>query len=118
MRASGYNARVRSFIGRAAPLDSLGMANALRIVDGEAMRMWAVLGVETSGCGFRPDRRPKILFERHVFSRLRRRRPVRSSPPPRESQLTRPYQTLLVQIFFSLTTSPVFGACQIFPFPA
>jgi len=33
-------------------------------------------------------------------------------------QLTRPYQTLLVQIFCNRTTSPVFGACQIFPFPA
>jgi peptidoglycan hydrolase-like protein with peptidoglycan-binding domain len=26
--------------------------------------------VETSGCGFLPDRRPKILFERHKFSEL------------------------------------------------
>jgi hypothetical protein len=32
--------------------------------------LWAVLSVETSGCGFLPDRRPKILFERHIFSRL------------------------------------------------
>lgn len=40
-------------------------------------------------------------------------------PPPRgQSQLTLPYQTLLVQIFWSFTTSPVFGECQIFPFPA
>lgn len=31
---------------------------------------------------------------------------------------TRPYQTLLVQIFCSRTTSPVFGACQSLPFPA
>lgn len=51
------------------PLDSLGVANALRIIGAEALRMWAVLGVETCGCGFRPDRRPKILFERHIFSR-------------------------------------------------
>jgi hypothetical protein len=29
-----------------------------------------VIHVETSGCGFLPDRRPKILFERHYFSRL------------------------------------------------
>jgi hypothetical protein len=28
-----------------------------------------VLKVETSGCGFLPDRRPQILFERHVFRR-------------------------------------------------
>lgn len=32
--------------------------------------------------------------------------------------LTRPYQTLFVQIFWSFTTSPVFGECQIRPFPA
>jgi hypothetical protein len=31
--------------------------------------IWAVLTVETSGCGFLGDRRPKILFERHVFHR-------------------------------------------------
>ncbi len=31
---------------------------------------------------------------------------------------TRPYQTLLVQIFWSRTTSPVFGACQILFLPA
>jgi hypothetical protein len=27
------------------------------------------MSVETSGCGYLPDRRPKILFERHLFSR-------------------------------------------------
>jgi N-acetylmuramidase len=32
--------------------------------------MWAVLRMETSGCGFLPDKRPKILFERHKFSAL------------------------------------------------
>jgi hypothetical protein len=32
--------------------------------------LWSVLAVETSGCGYLPDRRPKILFERHIFSRL------------------------------------------------
>jgi hypothetical protein len=62
------------------PLDSLGMANALRIVGAEALRLWAVLGVETSGCGFRPDRRPKILFERHIFSRETEGRWDRSHP--------------------------------------
>jgi len=35
----------------------------------KAAELWAVLTVETSGCGFLPDRRPKILFERHIFSR-------------------------------------------------
>ena len=30
--------------------------------------MWSVVTVETAGCGFLPDRRPTILFERHIFS--------------------------------------------------
>ncbi len=41
-----------------------------------------------------------------------------AATPFRVGHLTRPYQTLLVQIFCSRTTSPVFGECQIFPFPA
>ncbi|MHB8770674.1 MAG: N-acetylmuramidase domain-containing protein [Syntrophales bacterium] len=32
--------------------------------------VWALLTVETRGVGFLPDRRPQILFERHVFHRL------------------------------------------------
>jgi hypothetical protein len=35
---------------------------------GEA-EIWAVLTVETRGFGFLVDRRPQILFERHIFSR-------------------------------------------------
>lgn len=31
--------------------------------------LWAVMSVETHGCGFLPDRRPAILFERHIFHR-------------------------------------------------
>ncbi len=31
--------------------------------------IWAVLAVETSGCGYLADRRPQILFERHIFHR-------------------------------------------------
>ena len=31
--------------------------------------IWAVLKVETSGCGFLADRRAQILFERHIFHR-------------------------------------------------
>lgn len=36
----------------------------------------------------------------------------------RGGQRTRPYQTLLVQIFSSRTTEPLFGECQILPLPA
>lgn len=37
---------------------------------------------------------------------------------PGVDQPTLPYQTLLVQILSSFTTSPVFGECQILPLPA
>lgn len=37
------------------------------------------------------------------------------APGLSRGQPTRPYQTPLVQILSSFTTSPVFGACQIFP---
>ncbi|MGN5377973.1 LysE family translocator [Streptomyces lasalocidi] len=36
-----------------------------------------------------------------------------ATPGLTPDQLTRPYQTLLVQIFWRRTTSPVLGACQI-----
>ena len=35
-----------------------------------AAEIWTVLAVETSSCGFLPDRRPQILYERHCFHRL------------------------------------------------
>jgi hypothetical protein len=35
-----------------------------------APEIWTVLAVETSGCGFLPDGRPQILFERHFFHRV------------------------------------------------
>ena len=35
----------------------------------ERPALWAVLAVESRGFGFLPDRRPKILFERHIFFR-------------------------------------------------
>lgn len=41
-----------------------------------------------------------------------------AAPAARTGQPTRPYQTLLDQIFWSFTTSPVFGACQILLWPA
>jgi len=43
-----------------------GVAGRLKV---GAPELWAVLTVETRGCGFLPDKRPAILFERHVFHR-------------------------------------------------
>jgi hypothetical protein len=54
--------------GTALTLDGLNSASAASRVG--LPELWSVLSVETSGCGFLPDRRPKILFERHIFHRL------------------------------------------------
>lgn len=51
------------------PLDSAGLQSAIDSLGVRASEFWAVLTVETSGCGFLPDRRPKIVFERHIFSK-------------------------------------------------
>ncbi|WP_047528091.1 N-acetylmuramidase domain-containing protein [Pseudomonas sp. 11/12A] len=58
------------FTSHGAALDDEGMENALDLAKVSAAQLWAVLAVETSGNGFFSDRRPKILYERHVFSRL------------------------------------------------
>jgi hypothetical protein len=57
------------FRGRAAPLDRTGLEDASGFLGIDAAAIWTVLAVETSGVGFLADRRPKILFERHIFSR-------------------------------------------------
>jgi len=57
------------FRGTALPLDTDGLRHVLDILAVKAPELWAVLTVETRGCGFLSDRRPAILFERHIFSR-------------------------------------------------
>jgi hypothetical protein len=58
------------FIGTGTPLTDKGFRGILQSADLQAPEIWSVLSVETSGCGYLRDRRPKVLFERHVFSRL------------------------------------------------
>lgn len=58
------------FRGEALPLDSNGLTEITERLGVRAAELWAVLTVETKGCGFQPNRRPFILFERHIFSRL------------------------------------------------
>ncbi|CAD5109295.1 N-acetylmuramidase domain-containing protein [Zestomonas carbonaria] len=62
------------FAEKAIPLTRQGLAEALErleLASGQTAVLWAVFEVETSGItqgfGFRPDRRPQILFERHKF---------------------------------------------------
>jgi hypothetical protein len=59
---------MNSFTGTALPLSEQGFAGALDILGVGAPEVWTVLSVETRGFGFLPDRRPLILFERHIFS--------------------------------------------------
>lgn len=59
----------QEFMGSAKPLSEDGMRSATERVQVGLPEMWAVLRVETRGCGFLPDRRPQILFERHIFHR-------------------------------------------------
>ncbi|HMD65308.1 MAG TPA: N-acetylmuramidase domain-containing protein [Stellaceae bacterium] len=54
--------------GTALSLDGLTTASGNARIG--LPELWSVLSVETAGCGFLPDRRPKILFERHIFHRL------------------------------------------------
>jgi N-acetylmuramidase/Putative peptidoglycan binding domain len=57
------------FRGTALPLDQEGIGEVIDQLRVGVAELWAVLNVETRGCGFLPDRRPIILFERHIFSR-------------------------------------------------
>lgn len=62
------------FVGRSEALNPEALASVADSLSVKAPEIWAVLAVETSGCGFLPDRRPNILFERHIFHRLTRGR--------------------------------------------
>lgn len=56
--------------GPGTPLDKAAFDAATARLGCDAPTLWALLHVETSGCGYQSDRRPKILFERHIFHRL------------------------------------------------
>ncbi|MBM3570099.1 MAG: DUF3380 domain-containing protein [Alphaproteobacteria bacterium] len=58
-----------AFVGKGTPLSAAGLNAAAERLGTGAAEIWTVIRVETSGCGFLADRRPKILFERHAFSR-------------------------------------------------
>lgn len=61
---------VAMFTGAGTPLTQKGLDSLALELKVPLPALWAVLAVETSGCGFTNDRRPQILFERHWFSRL------------------------------------------------
>ena len=57
------------FQGTAVPLDRDGIAQATDLLGVQVAELVAVGTVETRGFGYLRDRRPLILFERHIFSR-------------------------------------------------
>jgi hypothetical protein len=58
------------FQGAATALSSDGLGAVSQKLSVPAPEIWTVLAVETSGCGYLPDLRPQILYERHIFHRL------------------------------------------------
>jgi hypothetical protein len=54
----------------ATPLSANGVQNAIATLGVDAATIWAMLHVETMGCGYLASRRSQILFERHIFSQL------------------------------------------------
>src|SRR5258708_5685586 len=58
------------FQGTAGALSTDGLGAVSQKLAVHAPEIWTVLAVETSGCGYLPDLRPQILYERHIFHRL------------------------------------------------
>jgi N-acetylmuramidase/Putative peptidoglycan binding domain len=57
------------FARQGRPMTAKGMNAVCEMLGVGEAEVWAVLTVETRGFGFLLDRRPQILFERHIFSR-------------------------------------------------
>lgn len=64
-------ARVRAagFVGRATRLDDLDLPRVGHDIGVGEDEVHAIIDVETAGGGFDPQKRPKMLFEPHVFYR-------------------------------------------------
>jgi N-acetylmuramidase/Putative peptidoglycan binding domain len=58
------------FQGTARALSTDGLGAVSQKLSVHAPEIWTVLAVETSGCGYLPDLRPQIRYERHIFHRL------------------------------------------------
>ncbi len=55
------------FEGAGKPLSEAEFKRAAGEIGVGLPALWAVMTVETRSCVFLPDRRPQILFERHIF---------------------------------------------------
>lgn len=75
------------FQGAGEPASQEGILNVLDFLGLKIPELLAVIHVETAGCGYLADRRPQILFERHIFhsqtgGRFDAQAPDISSPTP------------------------------------
>lgn len=58
-----------NFRGSGRPMTIAGMTDVCDALGADSAALWTVLSVETHSFGFFADRRPQILFERHIFHR-------------------------------------------------
>jgi hypothetical protein len=68
------------FAGAATPLGPDDVAATAAKLQCEPAAIWAVCDIESAGGGFLPDKRPKILFEAHIFGGLTQHRFDASHP--------------------------------------
>ena len=62
------------FTGAATPLAAGDVVAVARSLGCETAAVWAVCDIESAGGGFLPDKRPKLLYEAHIFGRLTQHR--------------------------------------------
>nr|WP_067298336.1 N-acetylmuramidase domain-containing protein [Marinobacterium profundum] len=58
-----------NFQSKGKPLSDSGLEQICDTLGVGGAEVWAVLSVETRGFGFLENRKPRILFERHIFHR-------------------------------------------------
>src|SRR5512132_3768292 len=58
------------FVGSGRPFTERSINDAAQLLGVDMCTILAITEVEAAGCGFLADRRPQILFERHIFHRL------------------------------------------------
>jgi len=112
-----------NFIGQTVALSSTGVNAAAAALNAPLPNIWAVLHVETTGCGFLPDRRPVIRFERYRFHQntggiYDRDHPDISSPRPGNAAADGAPQYALLEKAVALNpraalTSTSWGLAQI-----
>ena len=58
-----------NFTGKGTPIEQPDLQDAAKGLGGDIASLWSLVTVETKGFGYLSDRRPQILFERHIFHR-------------------------------------------------